>query len=95
MKRTFRSCVNFIVEDARNRPWFLALETMSTLFGISAALHLAIYNSEANFVLVWIGYIISSLGLSVVGYIRKSTNILLLMLFYTLINIMGLYNIIK
>lgn len=87
------NCVQFLVDDARDRPWFLALETISTLLGISAALVLAVYNKEANFYFIWTAYIASSVGLAIVGYIRKSTNIMLLMSIYTIINFIGLFNL--
>ncbi len=93
MRKTILNSFQFLIEDARNRPWFLALETMSTILGIIAALNLAIYSRDANFYFIWSAYILSSSGLAVVGYVRKSTNIMILMIVYTIINVVGLINI--
>lgn len=89
----FSKIIKFLIDDARNRPWFLALETISTLSGISAAVCLAIYNKDANFYYIWSAYTLSSIGLAFVGYIRKSINILFLMTIYTIINVIGLINL--
>ena len=92
MKATFLNSWRFLLDDYRERPWFLLIETVSTLLGMAAAIHLALANKDANFYFVWGAYCISSLGLTFVGYKRKSTNIMILMIVYTIINIIGLIN---
>ena len=92
MRTALRNLVQFIIDDARDRPWFLALESVSTLLGIMAATTLAIYNEDANFYFIWSAYCASSIGLAFVGYKRRSTNIMILMLVYTIINVVGLLN---
>ena len=88
MLQTLRNSLQFLIDDARNRPWFLALETISTILGMASSVVLAMYNKDANFIFVWSAYIASSIGLAFVGYIRQSTNIMVLMSFYTIINIL-------
>lgn len=92
MLTTIRNAFSFIAEDAKTRPIFLAIETMSTLLGMAGALALAILNKDANFYFVWSAYGLSSMGLVYVAYVRKSTNIMILMTVYTMINIIGFVN---
>lgn len=92
MKTTIKNSIHYIITDAKNRPWFLLLETVCTILGISAATTLAIHNQDANFIFVWSANLASSVGLSFIGYKRESTNIMVLMGIYSFINICGLVN---
>lgn len=92
MKSTFKNAIQFIIDDAKERPWFLAIETVSTILGMVGALCLAIFNKDSNFYFVWAAYGLSSVGLAYIGYRRKSTNIMILMTVYTIINVVGLIN---
>lgn len=70
----------------------MALETFSAICGMVSCLMLAFYSKDANFIVIWSLYLLSSSGMIYVGYARKSFNIVALMIVYTIINCIGLYN---
>ncbi len=88
----FKDAVNFAREDFKLRPQFFIIETAGTLISITGALLIALLNEQTPFVLVWTLFTVGSFILMYVSYVRKFSNLLLLMLVYAVIDIVGLIN---
>jgi hypothetical protein len=87
-----KNAYRFAKDDLKNRPLFFLLETSATLLSIIAAITLASLNEKSPFVFVWALYLYGSLVFAYIGYVRKSTNIMILMMIYTIINTIGIIN---
>jgi hypothetical protein len=90
-----KNAYRYAKDDLKNRPLFFLLETSATLLSLIAAITLAILNSDAPFTFIWVLYLYGSAAFAYIGYIRKSTNIMILMSIYTIINTIGIVNSIK
>lgn len=68
-------------------------ELFGTILGMIAATMLGIYAANPPMVVVLTTYTVSSVLIVYAMYKRKSTSPMILMMFYTLVNIIGLFRL--
>lgn len=84
------SLIQSLCQECRVRPWLVFMEILGTGASVIAALVLSL-----NLMHIWAVYwlwLMGSLSLSLSSWWRKNLLLLALMVYYTVLNILGLWN---
>jgi hypothetical protein len=90
-----RDIWNNWVQEYRNNKWLFILEITGTIFSIVSSIYLSIQGDRAIMVHLFGLYLLGSISLVIVNLYRRSGFMFLLMLFYSIINIVGIINALR
>lgn len=93
IKNIFIECINSWVNDWHHNRLLFWLEAVGTVTAIIASMLLNFLTYVAPLVIIFSLWLVGSLALSWAFYKRKLSSALVLMLFYNVLNVVGLTNV--
>jgi hypothetical protein len=92
----FKKIWNDWRHDIVHNPWLFWVEICSTALNMGASAIFALTSGGGNtpLILIFIMWIIGSIGMAWASYKRNAAWLLVLMTFYTVMNIVGLSNLV-
>ena len=83
---------DFVKKDFQNNPSLFCSETIGTIIAVSSTAYISFFPTE-YLLYPFIGWLISDIMLIICSYVRKSTGMMTLMICYTFLTVIGIYNI--
>lgn len=83
----------FWLETWKTNKLLFWIEAISTILGMTASTLITFGIPNPNFLIIFICYILSAIGLAWCSYVRKNTWMVVLMAYYTFTTAVGLYRL--
>lgn len=87
-----KKILNQWVMDWKHNPLLFWLELIGTVSSIMASVLISVWAGQINLFYVFVCWMIGSVSLTITAYMRSTGWPMLLMIVYTVFNIIGLYN---